>query len=61
MPTPGKSSLGGIAPDAGDDTVATTIALHPGGRIAAIGATGTSRAGVSLVDVVSWKAAARRG
>ena len=50
-----KASLGGIAPDAGDDTVATTIALHPGGRIAAIGATGTSRGGVSLIDALSGK------
>ena len=50
-----KASLGGIAPDAGDHTVATTIALHPGGRIAAIGATGTSRGGVSLIDALSGK------
>lgn len=50
-----KKSLGSIAPDAGDDAVATTIALHPGGRIAAIGATGSSRAGVSLIDVVTGK------
>jgi hypothetical protein len=50
-----KSSLGGIARDAGDDTVATTIALHPGGRIAAIGETGNSRAGVSLIDAPTGK------
>ena len=50
-----KSSLGGIARDAGDDAAATTIALHPGGRIAAIGETGNSRAGVSLIDIVTGK------
>lgn len=50
-----KASLGSIAPNAGDDTVATTIALHPGGRIAAIGATGSSRGGVSLIDALTGK------
>ena len=50
-----KASLGSIAPNAGDDAVATTIALHPGGRIAAIGATGSSRGGVSLIDALTGK------
>ena len=50
-----KASLGSIAPDAGDETISTTIALHPGGRIAAIGELGTSRASVNLIDILTGK------
>ena len=50
-----KASLGSIAPAAGDRTMSSAIALHPGGRIAAIGETGTTRVGVNLVDVLTGK------
>ncbi len=48
-------SFGAIAPNSVDPTTSTTVALHPGGRIAAIGTTGSSRPGVSLIEAATGR------